>query len=1272
MFVKIKKSTFFFTALIISIIIFSSSANIWESFIIDKLNDRLSNNRFEIISAKISGNLFSSIKIENVNVIHPSLGSMLIKRGLINLNFISSLIGRMTFDDIKLEDLNIQSPNKILEKTDSLKKYNNPNIPFDVNHFFISGQIPIEFQNDILILVGELEGSIKGEKDLKVELSSLKLKNQGEKSITFRMDNVKLTANQNGVIIDQFSGMLGNAPINGILSYLYSESKLIGSIKIDEFYLSEDLISQTPLKGKFSKLSGKVDFESVDGNINGSLSISNKLGLGMSGDINLITKDSNVFLKSLNLYGEDSRLRVNGVWEDNRRLSGYFYLDSLDLSRWLIDQNPTLLSGMAILEGAVDEKKSLENIELTLEVAEYGVFSDDESSFHGTVSYSDSIVSTVDPVMLIIGESILSIDGEINLRSRELDILADLENADINIINQFWMDKFKSGTATGKLKIRGTIERPDAVADLNCKNIVYRDFSLNSISFHSEMQSDSSFPSGFVNLKIEEGHWKDEFFDTGTLDISFSKDRMIVENCHFKSGDDYLLVSGSWLSKNKYKLDRIQAAYRNNYLINAKPVFITYQDTAVSIDPFEIHINDGILDGVLTFGSHSEGRLKMSNFDANVLTQFMNNKYLDLSGIIFGELGFSASNENLIYDIDISLKKGFYLGEAYDQMNLAILLKSGVMHIDDISMTRDTSLGFQLSGTLPLENSHNNKSNISVFTTYKNLSMSMLHKLIPEFYKIEGSATGSLKLFGSLDKTKFEYNTIIEDAVFDRIYLGDIDSKGSYKNDYLRIDYANSKNREETITSYGSVPLDLNLSSDRFGQFFMEDSLNYHTKATLSSMPFLSPYILELDSVRGDIDILLLLSGPASAIVRNGSIEVNNSFVYTMLINNPLISVDGKAVMNDNILSIKSLDGASIKKVPNKQSSDFDNIRVNGSIDFTRFFQPDYNLKVNSINQKNIYVETLPINLTGIVDSLNIVISGRDTVNISGTIEAVDITLFHEFISEDIGSTLATDDGLVIMSYSLNIPIKGEGKFQNSQVDAIMIGEISLSKVGKQFWNIGGEAYIENGSIFSYKDNFSGLNGYVTFDNNGINPSMDLTAYTMIADEEIRLRIKGDLDDADLILESGSGYSESDILELLTWGKRFEDQEMSSIGFGIQANSLLGSLLETQIEKNLEEMSALKILRPDNIDISGTASFITGRNMSASERNDLEDFKISAKKKFGSKTYANLSYRKSFSLTNPDQLQIGVEYKLNRNLSLVGNMDDKGNLHLKYRYRYAY
>ena len=919
MFSKNKKSkiiTITFT-LIFSILI--SNAIFWQSFIINQINERLKSNRFKIISAKISGNLFSSIKIKKVNVTHPIYGDLSINKSVINLDFFSSIFGRLTFDYISIEDLITQSLNSALNEAGPIKNYSSPKIPFDINQFYISGQIPIELQSNILVLVGELEGSINNRNDLKIHLSNLSLKTQGENSLEFNMRDLDLIANEKGIIIDKFFGKVGDAPLSGVISYVNNESKIHGSINIDEFFISEDLFSRTPLKGKFGKISGKVDFESVRGNTSGKLSIANKLGLEMIGDINVIKKDSNILLRSLNLYGEDSKLRVNGVWENSRRLSGYFYLDSLDLSRWLIDQEPTLLSGMAILEGTIDNKKALEDIELTLEIAEYGVFADYESSFHGTVIYSDSIISTADPVMLVIGESILSIDGNTNLKTRDLDIIADLENADINIINDFWVDEFKSGTATGKLKIRGTIEKPDAVADLNCKNIVYRDFSLNSLSFHSEMESYPSYPTGFMNLKIEGGKWRNEEFDSGTLDISFSKNRIIVENCHFKSRDDYLLISGSWLSNNKYKIDRLQSAYQDNYLVNSKPIFINYRDTTVSIEPFEIHINDGILDGVLALGSNSEGRFKMSNFDANVITQFIDSKYLNLSGIIFGELGFSSSGDNQEYDIDISLKKGTYLTEPYDQMNLAILLKSGVMYIDDISMTRDTSMGFQLSGILPLGNAIGNKRMVSLHTTFKDLAMPMIHNLIPNFYNLEGWATGKLKIFGTLDQTNFDFNTEIKEAVFDRIFIGDIDSKGNYSANRLDIDYANSKNKEEIIKAYGSVPFDLNFSSKNFGRFFENDSLDFHAKANLKSMSFLSPYIPELDSVRGAIDIALSLTGPSSAILRNGSIDVNNSSIYTMLINNPLINVKGTAVMYDNEMKIKYLKGISLENYSNKK-----------------------------------------------------------------------------------------------------------------------------------------------------------------------------------------------------------------------------------------------------------------------------------------------------------------------------------------------------------------
>ena len=1261
------KNKLLYIALLVSIIYSVASSFLWEKTILGFLNRSLSKSKVEVISGELSGNLLRNIIGENFEIIHPIYGYVYIDKILINYDYFGSLFGVNSFDEIYIDSLVFDSKKYIEDNQNTEFE----SFPIQINKFSINGQLPLWFQNEMIIFKGIAEGQVAWENELNLKIDRLSLENSGEYAFSFQMDNLELFKNDDSLSINNFSGKFGNAPINGELLYFQKESKIKGSLNIDEFAIPKELFSKTPLKGKFEKISGNVDFESISGDLNGNLSISNQLGLEMAGDINIVKDNGNIFLKNLNLYGEDSNLKVNGVWEGNERLSGYFYLDSLDLSRWLIEQNPTLLSGMAILEGSIDNNQALENIELTLEVAEYGVLNNQESSFHGTVLYSDSIVSTVDPVMLIIGESILSIDGELNLKSKELNFISDLENADIKIINNFWMDEFTDGIATGKLIIRGSMDNPDVVADLNCKNIKYKDFSMESINFHSEMESDSNFPSGFVNLKIDKGIWRNEKFDSGTLDISFSKNRMVVENCHFKSGDDYLLLSGSWLSKNKYRIDRIQSAYKDNYLVNAKPIFISYQDTAVSVEPFEIHINDGILDGVLLFGAISEGRLKMANFDARVITQFIDSKYLDLSGIVFGELSFQNLDNDLSYDVDIALKKGNYLGKEYDQMNLSFLLNSNKLIIDDFSFTADTSLGFELSGILPFKKSNKPNAEVSLNTTFKDLPLEMVHRLIPNFFNLEGDATGLLSIGGNLGKTNFNYEASIDHAVFDKIYLGSLKSKGSYNGSFLSVEYAESNDNLDKIFSSGDVPFDLNLNSDKFGQFFENKNINYTASAKLTSMPFLSTYISELDSISGTINIDLSLLGPSSAIIRNGEITLSNSSVYTMLINNPIISVNGKGVLENNILNIENFKGSSVNSRDNNLGKIRDNISVSGSIDFSKFFEPNYDLIVNSINNKYIYLDAIPIDITGIIDSMNVKVFGKDTVNITGLIEVDEATLFHEFISEDIGETLISSDG-VVMSYSLNVPIKDEGKFQNSQVDAIMTGEISLAKTGNEYWNIGGEVYIEDGSILSFKDNFTGLNGYVIFDNNGINPDMDLMASTTIADEEIRLKIKGDLNNADLVLESSSGFSESDIIELLTFGSRFEDQALSSNGFGVQATSMLGSLLETQLEKNLEEMSALKLLKPDEIDVSGTASFISGQNLSASERNDLEDFKISAKKKFGSKTYANLSYKKSFSLTNPDQLQIGVEYKLNRNLSLVGNMDDKGNLHLKYRYRYAY
>ena len=80
----------------------------------------------------------------------------------------------------------------------------------------------------------------------------------------------------------------------------------------------------------------------------------------------------------------------------------------------------------------------------------------------------------------------------------------------------------------------------------------------------------------------------------------------------------------------------------------------------------------------------------------------------------------------------------------------------------------------------------------------------------------------------------------------------------------------------------------------------------------------------------------------------------------------------------------------------------------------------------------------------------------------------------------------------------------------------------------------------------------------------------------------------------------------------------------------------------------------------DDINISGAMGLLQGRN---------EDFELTTMpEKLENKTFLNLSYKRSFSL---NQSAIGVEYKLNKHFSVVGNIDESGKLNLKYRYRYV-
>jgi len=1252
-----KKYSLIAIAICLMSLIIIFGAKILDFYAYSSFNKILKTNGWTMQIKTSSGNFLTSIKLENINLYHESGTTVKIDNVLINLGLFSSI-----FDELVLDLLNIEGLDICFIKSENISKKHKSvndfiNIPFHIKSFFVDGRLSSKIQNENYIFNIIMGGRLKGMENPNVNFDLLKVFLERDINLDCNINQMLFGHDGASFYLKDIKGELFNLPISGDLYFLQDKNKINGTLDLMNFTMPKELLSLLPLKTKFSKINGKLKFESDFEFFTGELILENKLGLEMNGKFRLQKQSKSWVLKVLELSGEKSNLAINGSWENGERISCFLNLDNLDLSRWIKNQKPTQMSGLLIMEANLTDEMALNQIDMTLEIVEKKLFNQGEISIHGLLTYGDSMLSTIDPVMLFVGDSYLTIDGKGDFSTNTIDLFIDMEQADIELVNNFLLGNFVSGKATGKLKVSGDLHSPSVVSELFCEDVNVNDFELSSIELVSHINVEDTIASGFVDIKAEHGKWKERSFESGTVNVIVDDQSLIIENCHFKSGNDFLQASGIYDGEFSYTIEMLQLAYQNNYLVNAKPILLSIKDSILQVNPFEFHINDGMMEGVISGGDHMKGQFKMSNFDAKILTQFINDNRLKLSGLIFGEIEVVSRKKNIDLDVDISLKKGVYMEEKFDEMIISGLYKNGILHLDDISITRQNSLGIHASGIIPLTKNDMDHIKISLESNFFNMPLEFIHRFIPKFYKISGLATGGIRLNGTPQKTQFSYDVKIENSIFDLVKLESISSKGKYDGKSLFIENINSDLKGGNITASGEVPFDLNIGSKGFGSLFYEDSINFQASSYTNSLPFLSPYIVDLDSTSGDYSIILSLIGKADDIQRSGSINIKNATLYTLLVSDPILSINGSGKMKNNLLDINEFHANLYHSNGKYEKPKQHNTTIDGSINFSKFFKPDYNLKISSTNSS---YRLLAFDISG-QSNLDISITGRDTIAIDGTIETQDANIYYEFTTEDVGTAIEKEQSTV-MSYNLNIPIRGKALFQNSQIDAQVTGELNLSQIGHQEMNFGGQIIVEDGNFFWYKDNFQSLNGVVNFDNKGFNPSINLAAYTMIDNEEINLRMLGEVNDLDIILESASGFSESDILELLALGKRFEEFETTSTGFGNQTVSILGALLENQLEKNLKESNTVVMNYVDNINISGAAGLLQDTN---------EDFEVTAEKQIGKKTFLNLSYKRSFSL-NQDQSQVGVEYKLNRHFSVVGNVDDDGNLNLKYRYKYAY
>ena len=107
------------------------------------------------------------------------------------------------------------------------------------------------------------------------------------------------------------------------------------------------------------------------------------------------------------------------------------------------------------------------------------------------------------------------------------------------------------------------------------------------------------------------GKWNDENFESGVVDLSYSKEGIDIQSAEFKNNMDFFKLSGFLNNEGNGRFDRLQIATGQRYLINTKPVEFTLGEgvdllqldlgeNELTLKPFEFHVNDGIITGYLS------------------------------------------------------------------------------------------------------------------------------------------------------------------------------------------------------------------------------------------------------------------------------------------------------------------------------------------------------------------------------------------------------------------------------------------------------------------------------------------------------------------------------------------------------------------------------------------------------------------------------------------------------------------------------------------------
>ena len=676
----------------------------------------------------------------------------------------------------------------------------------------------------------------------------------------------------------------------------------------------------------------------------------------------------------------------------------------------------------------------------------------------------------------------------------------------------------------------------------------------------------------------------------------------------------------------------------------------------------DISINSGKLHSDLIFKNSKNYSFDIFfqniNLDSIDKLMFLNDRY---EGTLNGDVNFSMK-ESKLFGTSNLLVDNF----KFDDLEyLSTLLKTSMTNSKIIvnqfsGQGKDAS--FEISGFVDLDDLKvHDYNNVFLEGNISNLDIFKLNRYTPWSIEIGGKLSSNISISGSLDNIKFEMNPTITSPKFDKIYGDKIFGKIKYKNNRLYLSNVICQTFDGKYDITGSLPANLNYFNK---EMIHLKPIYVDINAKSKSMELLSPYFPFIKKIKGDFEYTLSIHGNYKKTIRDGEIIIKNAYLDILQIDNRINNINSYAVINNNRLIINGFEAellqniesedflneitSSMKGVFNRSKVNEKNINISGSINLNSFFNPD--LSINIVGKDN-YMSSSYGQFEGFGNS-KISVTGQDTILVSGIFEP----RFNEFILFDIEDRRENNEVQNVakskfIAYDIYVPFSNGIRIKSDNIDLMLEGEANLSSFSNDDVAISGKANIVDGNFFYNGNEFYNTQGTILIDPVSVNPYVEIHSTTDIYEDNINVSFIGYTDNPSLILESSlSNYSQSDILQLLTFKDKNLDQSISQ-----PFSNVITNYLESQLEKNVTLYTDL-----DEFRLQHSGSLIEGFGDA--------DISVFMGKRISNRLYLNTK----INLNDNNLNEYEMSYRLNSNTSIVAKIDDNKYWKLNYRFKYKY